>query len=81
MKKYLQLTSQLIDQFDDVKLELIPRKENLATNEVARISSIEDASSTLGLLMEVQTIPSIDGLQALSIQKLSNWMVSYIRDN
>ena len=33
--------------------------------------------------MEVQTIPSIDGLQALSIQKLSNWMepiISYIRD-
>ena len=34
--------------------------------------------------MEVQTIPSIDGLQALSIQKLSNWMesiISYIRDD
>ena len=33
--------------------------------------------------MEVQTIPSIDGLQALSIQKLSNWMepiIFYIRD-
>ena len=33
--------------------------------------------------MEVQTIPSIDGLQALSMQKLSNWMepfISYIRD-
>ena len=81
MKKYLQLTIQLIDQFDDVKLELIPRKENSATDEVARLASTEDASVTLGLLMEVQTIPSIDGLQALSIQKPSNWMVSYIRDN
>ena len=27
MKKYLQLTSQLINEFDDVRLELIPRKK------------------------------------------------------
>ena len=62
MKKYLQLTNQFIDEFDDVKLELILREENLAANEVAKLASNEDASATVGLLMEVQTIPSIDGL-------------------
>ena len=62
MKKNLQLTSQLIDEFDNVKLELIPREENSAANKVARLASTDDALATVGLLMEVQTIPSIDGL-------------------
>ena len=53
MKKYLQLTNQFIDEFDDVKLELILREENLAANEVAKLASNEDASATVGLLMEV----------------------------
>ena len=83
MKKYLQLTSQLIDEFDNVKLKLISREENLATDEVARLASTEDAQATVGLLMEVQTTPSIGGLQTLAIQKSSNWMepiIWYIRD-
>ena len=62
MKKNLQLTSQLIDEFDNVKLELIPREENSAVDEVARLASIKDAPATVGLLMEVHTILSIDGL-------------------
>ena len=43
MKKYLQLMSQLIDEIDNVKLELIPREENLAVDEVARLALTEDA--------------------------------------
>ena len=42
MKKYLQLMSQLIDEFDNVKLELILREENSAANEIARLASTED---------------------------------------
>ena len=83
MKKYLQLMSQLIDEFDNVKLELIPKKENSAADAVARLASTENAAATVGLLIEVQTIPSIDELQTLSIQKPSNQMepiISYIRD-
>ena len=53
MKKYLQLTSQLIDEFDSIKLELIPREENSAANKIARLASIENASAMAGLLMEV----------------------------
>ena len=53
MKKYLQLTSQLIDEFDNVKLELIPWEENSAADEVARLASTKDAQATIGLLMEV----------------------------
>ena len=67
MKKYLKLTTQLIDEFDDVKFEQIPRKNNSAADEVARLASTEDASAKTELLMEVQTSPSIDGLLTLSI--------------
>ena len=83
MKKYVQLTSQLIDEFDNVKLELIPREENSIADEVARLGSTEDAQATVGLLMEVQTTPSIDGLQTFAIQIPRNWMepiISYIRN-
>ena len=72
MKKYLQLTSQLIDEFDNVKLELIPREENSAADKMTRLASTEDASATEGLLMEVQTTLSIDRLQTISIQQQSN---------
>ena len=83
MKKYLQLTSQLINEFDNINLKLIPREENSTVDQIARLASTEDTLAMVGLLMEVQTIPSIDKLQALSIQQPSNWMepiTSYIRD-
>ena len=63
MKKYLKL----IDEFDDIKLKLIPRDENSAIDEIARLASAKDDSATTCLLIEVQTVPSIDGLQAFSI--------------
>ena len=84
MKKYLKLTTQLINEFDDIKFEQIPRKNNSAANEVAKLTSTEDASTTTELLMEVQTSPSIDGLQTLSVQQPSTWIdsiLSYIKDD
>ena len=83
MKKYLQLMNQIIDEFDDAKLGLFPGEENSTAEEVAKLVSTEDALATTGLLMEVQTIPSIDELQAFLIQQPNNWMdpiLSYIRD-
>ena len=59
MNKYLKLTTQLIEQ--------IPRENNAATDKVARLASTKDASVMTELLMEVQTSPSIDGLQTLSV--------------
>ena len=43
----------LIDGFDNVKLELIPREENLAADEIARLASTKNALAMEGLLMEV----------------------------
>ena len=62
MKRYLKLTSQLIDDFDDVRFEQISWENNSAVDKVTKLASTEDASAKPGLFMEVQTIPSIEGL-------------------
>ena len=75
--------SQLFDDFDDVRFEQIPRENNSAADKVAKLAPTEDASMKLGLFMEDQTIPSIDGLQTFSIQQQSTWMdpiLCYIKD-
>ena len=40
-KRYLALTSQLISNFDDVKITQVPREENSEADEVARLASSE----------------------------------------
>ena len=35
MERYLKLTNQLVDYFDDVKFEQIPRENNSDADEVA----------------------------------------------
>ena len=67
MKRYLKLTSQLIDDFDDVRFEQIPWENNSAADEVAKLVSTKDASVKPGLFMEVQTIHSIEELQTFSV--------------
>ena len=68
MKRYLNLTNQLVDFFNDARFEKIPRGNNLAANEVAKLASIENAPEKPGLYMEIQSIPSIGGLQAFLVQ-------------
>ena len=70
MKRYLKLTSQLISNFNDVRIGQIPREENSEADKP-------------GLYMEVQTIPSIEGLDVVYVQSKGNWMdpiLVYIRD-
>ena len=71
MKRHLKLTSQLIDDFYDVRFKQIPQENNLAADEVSKLASNEDAPERTGLYMEVLTIPSIEGLQAFSVQQSS----------
>ena len=71
MKRYLKLTSQLIDDFDDARFKQIPRENNSVANEVSKLASNEDTPERIGLYMEVLTIPSIEGLQAFFVQQSS----------
>ena len=63
MKRYLALTNQLISNFDDVKITQVPREENSEANKVARLASSETNERRPGLLIEVQHLPSIKGIE------------------
>ena len=84
MKRYLKLTNQLVDYFDDVRSKQIPWENNLATDKVAKLASFEDALEKPRLYMEIPTVPSIEGLQAFPVQQSCTWMdpiFSYIKDD
>ena len=68
MKRYLALTSQLISNFDDVKITWIPQEENSKADEVARLASSETSERRPGLLIEVQHLPSIEGIEVNCVQ-------------
>lgn len=53
MKRYLKLTSQLIDDFDDVRFEKIPRENNSAVDEVTKLALTKDAPKKPRLYMEI----------------------------
>ena len=83
MKRYLKLTNQLVSSFDDVMITQVPRAENSKADEVARLGSSESNEGRPGLYMEVQNLPSIEGLDVSYIQLKGSWMdpiVTYIRD-
>ena len=67
MKRYLKLTNQLVDYFNDVRFEQIPQVNSSDADEVARLSSSDDSTKKPGLYMEVQTVSSIEGLQAFPV--------------
>ena len=74
MKRYLKLANQLVDDFNDVEFEQIPQENNSSTDKVAKLVSTKDAPKKPRLYMEIQTNPSIEGLQAFLIQQSSTEM-------
>ena len=81
MKRYLALTSQLISNFDDVKITWIPQEENSKADEVTRLASSETSERRPGLLIEVQYLPSIEGIEVNYVRLGESWMdpiITYI---
>ena len=84
MKRYLALTSQLISNFNDVKITQVPREENSEADKVAILSSSETSERRPDLLVEVQYLPSIEGLEVSCVLSGKSWMdpiVTYIRND
>ncbi|XP_075655270.1 uncharacterized protein LOC142625515 [Castanea sativa] len=83
MKRYLTLTNQLVSNFDDVKITQVLREENLKSDEVARLASLNTNEGRPRLYMEVQHLPSIEGFDVNYIQSVEGWMdpiITYIKD-
>ena len=68
IKRYLTSTNQLVSNFDDVKITQVPREENSKVDKVARLTSSETNERCLGLYMEVQYLPSIEGFDVNYVQ-------------
>ena len=83
MKRYLKLTNQLISHFDDVRIDQVPREENLEADRVAKLASSNGNIERPRLYMEEQVGPSIERLHVSHIQFANSWMdqiLTYIRD-
>ena len=51
MQKYLRLTKHLTQWFDRVEFEKIPRSHNMIADEIAKLASSEERSTSMGLDM------------------------------
>lgn len=53
MQKYLKLTNQLVQEFNQVDFTEVPQSQNSEASEVARQASSEEQTSSLDLKVEV----------------------------
>ena len=83
MQKYLKLTKHLIQEFEEVEFEQVPRSQNMVADEISKLASLEDGRIDEDLAMEIQKHPSIKEVQTFIIQDRSSWMtpiLSFLRD-
>ena len=81
MKGYLRKTRELMSQFCEVKVERISRLENIEADTLAKMASLGVVQSAGPITTEHIHAPSIDLLEPLEVESLSNgvlWMVPII---
>ena len=72
MKRYLKLTNQLVSNFNDVRITQVVREENFEADEVARLASSNNDVGQPRLYIELQSFPSIEGLDVIYVQFKGN---------
>ena len=83
MQKYLKLTKHLAQEFYKLEFMQIPKGQNMAVDEIAKMASSEEGSTSMELNMEVQKRPSIEEVPTFVIQSTNSWMtliVSFFQD-
>ena len=53
MQKYLRLTKHLTQEFNKVEFVQVPRSQNMVTDEISKLASLEEGGMNMGLAMEV----------------------------
>ena len=56
----------------------IPRSQNLIVDKIAKLASLEEGSTSMGLEMEAQKRPSIEEISTFAIQNAGSWMTMII---
>ena len=72
MQKYLKLTKHLAQEFDKLEFVQIPMGQNMAADEIAKMASSEEGSTSMELNMEVQKRPSIEEVPTFVIQSINS---------
>ena len=83
MQKYLELTKHLAQEFDKLEFVQIPRGQNMAADEIAKMASSEEGSASMELNIEVQKRPSIKEVPTFVIQSTNSWItpiISFLQD-
>lgn len=78
IQKYLKLMKHLAQEFDELEFVQIPISQNVATDEIARMASLEEGSTCMELDMEVQKYPSIEEVPTFAIQSTNSWMTPIV---
>ena len=61
------MTKHLTQKFDKEEFVQIPKSQNMVTDEVAKLASLEERATSMGLIMEVQKRPSIEEVSTFVI--------------
>ena len=67
MQKYLKLMKHLAQKFDKLEFVQIPRGQNMAADEITKMASSEEGSTSMDLNMEVQKRPNIEEVPTFAI--------------
>ena len=61
----------------------IPRSQNMIADKIAKLASLKEGSTSMGLEMEAQKHPSIEEISTFAIQNIGSWMtliLSFLQD-
>ena len=72
MQKYLKLTKHLAEEFDKLEFVQVPRDQNMAADEIAKMASLEEGSTSMELDIEFQKRPSIEEVPTFAIQSTNS---------
>ena len=77
MQKYLEIVKELLQQFDSVEFQQIPRVKNAKADFLARLASSDEYGISLELCMETRGRPSTEGERVMKIQE-QEWMTTIV---
>ena len=78
IQKYLKIVKELLQYFDSVKFQQIPRAKNAEADFLARLASLDECGISLELCMETRGQPSTEREQVMKIQEQDEWMTPII---
>ena len=78
MSAYLSKARDLLVQFSEYPMKLVPREQNSNADALAKLASAKDADTLIIVSVEYLAEPSIDEQETMSIDIADTWMTLII---